>query len=90
MKGFTWFISATLFIGVNMFASSMFTAFSNGIVSAVLSIVRTFVILTACMLGFSALLGAEGFWISWAAAEALACGVSIVFMVNYRKRYEYV
>lgn len=90
VKGFTWFISATLFIGVNMFASSLFTAFSNGVVSAVLSVLRTFVILTICMFGLSALLGAEGFWISWAAAELLACAVSAAFLIKYRKRYEYL
>ena len=90
LKGFGWFISATAFIGINMFASSLFTAFSNGVVSAVLSVLRTFVILTICMFGLSALLGAEGFWISWAAAELLACVVSVVFMLKYRQRYEYM
>lgn len=90
LKGFGWFISATAFIGINMYASSLFTAFSNGLISAVLSVLRTFVILTVCMFGLSFLLGAEGFWISWAAAELLACAVSAVFMIKYRKRYEYI
>ena len=90
LKGFGWFISATAFIGINMYASSLFTAFSNGFVSALLSALRTFVILTACMFGLSFLLGEDGFWISWAAAELLACAVSAFFMLKYKKRYEYL
>lgn len=78
------------FIGINMFASSLFTTFSNGLISVVLSVLRTFVILTICMFGLSALLGADGFWISWAAAELLACVVSVIFMLKYRQRYEYM
>ena len=42
--------AALLFIGFNIFASGMFTALSNGVVSAVLAFSRSFVFMVAAML----------------------------------------
>ena len=42
--------SALVFIGFNVFASGMFTALSNGLVSAVLAFSRSFVFMVAAML----------------------------------------
>ena len=40
--GFAMFSYSFLFCGLNQFASAMFTALSNGRVSAILSFLRTF------------------------------------------------
>ena len=40
---------ALLFVGLNVFASGMFTALSNGVVSAVLAFSRSFLFTAACI-----------------------------------------
>ncbi len=80
---------ACLVVGFNIFASGLFTAFSNGTVSAILSVLRTFVILIACMYGMIAIMGPEGLWASWLASELLSLIVSILFIVLWRKKYKY-
>lgn len=65
----------------------MFTAFSNGAISALLSGVRAFVILSVCIFGLSAIFGLDGLWVSWGVAETLSVILSIVMIVVYGKRY---
>lgn len=80
-------IPACVFTGFNIFASGMFTAFSNGAISALLSCVRTFVVLSACIFGLSALFGADGLWSSWGVSEAVSLILSIAMIVKYRRKY---
>lgn len=80
-------VPACLFTGFNIFASGMFTAFSNGAISALLSCVRTFVVLSACIFGLSAVFGANGLWASWGASEAISLILSVFMMFKYRKKY---
>lgn len=78
-----------LFKGYNIFASSMFTAFGNGPVSAILSFMRTLVLLSVCLLGLSWIFGVMGVWYASPLAEMSALSISIVFTVKYRKKYRY-
>ncbi len=80
---------AAIFVGLNILASGIFTAFGNGTVSAILSGVRTFVILVICLLIMPKILNTDGLWLSWTVAEALSLIVSIVFLGVYRKKYGY-
>ena len=80
---------ALLFIGFNIFASGMFTALSNGIVSAVLAFSRSFLFMLIAMLTLPAILGVNGIWLATPAAELIALALSAVMFVRYRKRYRY-
>lgn len=80
-------LPACLITGFNIFASGLFTAFSNGAISALLSCTRTLVILTAMLFGLSALFDADGLWASWSAAEVLSLILSIILLLKYRRRY---
>ena len=80
---------ALLFIGFNIFASGMFTALSNGVVSAVLAFSRSFVFMLAAMAVLPALLGIPGIWLATPAAEGMALILSAVMFLRHRKRYEY-
>ncbi len=80
---------ALLFIGFNIFASGMFTALSNGVVSAVLAFSRSFVFMLITMLVLPALLGVNGIWLATPAAELMALILSIAMFGRYRKRYQY-
>lgn len=80
-------IPACIFTGFNIFASGMFTAFSNGAISALLSCVRTFVILSACIFGLSAIFGSGGLWASWGVSEAISLVLSIAMIFKYKRKY---
>lgn len=80
---------ALLFIGFNIFASGMFTALSNGMVSAVLAFSRSFVFMLITMLVLPALLGVNGIWLATPAAELMAFALSLFMFRKYRERYGY-
>lgn len=80
---------ALLFIGFNIFASSMFTALSNGFISALLAFTRSFVFMVAAMLILPAILGINGAWLANPAAELMALFLSAFMFFRYKKRYRY-
>ena len=80
---------ALLFIGFNIFASGMFTALSNGVVSAVLAFSRSFVFMLITMLVLPLILGVNGVWLATPAAELMALGLSVFMFWRHRGRYGY-
>lgn len=80
---------ALLFIGFNIFASGMFTALSNGVVSAVLAFSRSFVFMLIAMLVLPAFWGVNGVWLATPAAELMAVILSACMFMKYKKRYQY-
>ena len=82
--------AALFFIGFNIFASGMFTALSNGIVSAVLAFSRSFVFMLITMIVLPLLLGVNGIWLATPAAELMALSLSFFMLLKYRKRYGYM
>ena len=80
---------ALFFIGFNIFASGMFTALSNGIVSAILAFSRSFVFMMITMLVLPRILGVNGIWLATPAAELMALVLSILMFMRYRKQYRY-
>lgn len=80
---------ALLFIGFNIFASGMFTALSNGVVSAVLAFSRSFVFMLITMIVLPLLLGVNGIWLATPAAELMALALSACLLLKDRKRYGY-
>lgn len=89
MEGFPLYAVSFLFMGVGIFASSLFTAFSDGTVSAVISFARTFVFLVGMLLTLPRLWGETGIWLAVPAAELLGLAVSVFFLVWGRKKYQY-
>lgn len=80
---------ALLFIGFNIFASGMFTALSNGLVSAALAFSRSFVFMLVTMIVLPLILGVNGIWLATPAAELMALALSAFMFFKYRKRYRY-
>ncbi len=80
---------ALLFIGFNIFASGMFTALSNGVVSAVLAFSRSFVFMLVTMIVLPLILGVNGIWLATPVAELMAIALSAAMFFKYRKRYGY-
>ncbi|MBO5322913.1 MAG: MATE family efflux transporter [Oscillospiraceae bacterium] len=88
-RGFVIYAFSFLFSGFNMFGSSMFTAFNNGLISAVISFVRTLVCQIAAVLLLPLIFHLDGIWMSIVAAELAAVLLTAFCFVKFRKRYHY-
>lgn len=89
LHGFNLFILMFLICGFNIFTSGMFTAFSNGKISAFLSFLRTFVFFVIGIVILPEFLGVNGVWLVVPSAEALAFIISILYLLKYRQIYGY-
>ena len=89
-QGFAVFSVSFLFTGINIFSSAMFTAFSDGKVSAIISFLRTFVFLVICLLILPLIIAIDGIWLAVPFAEGLALLVSLYYLVTRRKTYHYL
>lgn len=76
--------------GINIFASAFFTALNNGLVSAVISFMRTLVFQIAFIFILPELLGLNGIWLAIVGAEICSLIISVSFFVANRKKYKYV
>jgi len=89
LRGFRIYALSFLFSGLAIMGSSFFTALNNGMVSALLSFLRTVVFQVACVLLFPRMWGVGGIWISLVVAELLAAAVTAAFLAGQRKKYGY-
>ncbi len=89
ISGFRIIAVSILFSGLNIFASGFFTALNNGRVSALISILRTFVLEAGALILLPEFMGIDGVWWSLPAAEILSAVIAIVMIVKYRKTYGY-
>ncbi len=78
-----------LISGINIFASSMFTALSNGGVSALISFLRTLVFQVLAVTILPIFFAVEGIWASIVVAEGLSCLVSFGLLFGLKNKYGY-
>ncbi len=83
------FSLAYIISGFNIFASSFFTALNNGVVSGVISFLRTLVFGIAMILLLPLIIGIDGLWLAVVFAEILALIVSFIFLKVNKKKYHY-
>ncbi|NLB19349.1 MAG: MATE family efflux transporter [Clostridium sp.] len=88
-NGFTVFSLSFLFMGINIFASSLFTAFSNGRISATISFMRTLVFIAGYLLILPRIFGLPGVWLAIPLAEFTTLFISASYLVIQRKKYNY-
>lgn len=86
---FRLFSFSFLLAGFNIFASSFFTALNNGVVSAVISFLRTLVFQTSSVLLLPVVLGVDGIWWAITVAELCAFLLSVGFLAANWKKYQY-
>lgn len=89
LRGFVIFSFSFLFAGIAIYGSSFFTALNNGLVSALISFLRTMVFQIAAVLIFPLIWGIDGIWGSIVIAELMAALVTILFVLAMRKKYHY-
>lgn len=83
------FAISYLISGFNIFSSSFFTALNNGLVSAVISFLRTLIFEVAMIFLLPVLFGLNGIWLAVVFAEIFALFVSVTFLICNRKKYKY-
>jgi putative MATE family efflux protein len=88
-RGLRLYSISFLFVGFNIFASAFFTALNDGVVSACISFLRTLLFQTAAVLLLPILVGVDGIWLAIVAAEVVALGVSVFFLVRKKNTYHY-
>lgn len=88
-RGFTIFSFSFLFSGFAIYGSGFFTALNNGLVSALISFLRTLVFQIAAVMLLPLIWEIDGIWLSVVAAELAAALLTITFMVAMRKKYGY-
>lgn len=88
-RGFRLYALSFLVMGFNVWGSSFFTALNNGVVSAVISFLRTFAFQIAAVMLLPIFFGIDGVWLSIVAAELLSLIATAVFLIWGRKRYRY-
>ena len=89
-NGFKIFSLSFVLSGFCIFGSSFFTALNNGLVSAVLSFMRTLVYQMVGILLLPIFFGIDGVWSSMLLAEFLALTTTVFFLILNRKKYKYM
>ncbi len=89
IHGFRIYSLAFLIMGINVWGSSFFTALNNGLVSAVISFLRTLVFQIVVISVLPLWFGVDGIWFSVVAAEGMALFVTLGFLFTNRRRYYY-
>ncbi|MFI3214655.1 MAG: MATE family efflux transporter [Eubacteriales bacterium] len=87
VNGLKIFSIAYLFMGINVFMSAMFTALSNGKVSAILSLTRTLIFLVGSLVILPYFLHVNGVWLAVPLAELLACMLSVYYFKRGKLHY---
>lgn len=88
--GFRLYAISFLLCGFNIFGSAFFTALNNGVISAAISFLRTFVFQIAAVLILPQILAIDGIWLAIVAAELLSFGITCLFFYTQKNRYHYV
>lgn len=84
------YVICYLVAGFNIFASSFFTALNNGLVSALISFLRTLVFQIVMIYLLPVFWGLNGIWLAVVFAEILSLAVSLSCFIANRKKYNYI
>ena len=90
VRGFLVYALSFLLCGFNIFGSSLFTALNNGLISAVISFVRTLVCQIAAVMILPVFFDLDGIWWSIVAAELTALVLTVWCFFKFKDRYHYM
>jgi len=89
LRGFIIFSFSFIFSGIPIFGSSFFTALNNGLVSALISFLRTVVFQVAAVLLLPLIWGLDGIWFSIVVAEVAAAATAVICWTANKRKYGY-
>ena len=90
IRGFVVYGLSFLVCGFNIFGSSLFTALNNGLISAVISFVRTVICQSVAVLLLPMIFGLDGIWWAIVAAESVALVLTVFCFIKFRGKYHYL
>lgn len=90
LSGFYVYAFCFLFMGVNIFGSALFTALSNGKISALISFLRTFIFIAGGIIVWPMLFGVAGIWMAVPIGEVLSVLLTLRFFATKRRVYQYL
>ena len=90
IHAFSIYSVSFLFCGIGIFGSALFTAMNNGLISALISFIRTVILQAAFVFILPLFWKIDGIWWSAVFAEGIAASLSIIFIIAYRKKYQYM
>ena len=90
VRGFVIYSLSFLLCGFNIFGSSLFTALNNGLISAVISFVRTLICQIAAVLLLPLFFGLDGIWWAIVVSEAVALVLTVFCFIKFKERYHYM
>ncbi len=76
--------------GISVFGSSLFTALNNGLISALISLVRTLILRCGALIVFPVLWGIDGVWLAVPAAEVFAAVLAGSLIFGLGRKYGYL
>ena len=88
-RGFYIISCIFLIMGFNIFGSAFFTALNNGLISALISFLRTLLFQVICVMCLPLLWGLDGIWSANVFAELAAIIVTFTLFMCHRKKYGY-
>lgn len=91
IHGFKIFSIQFLFCGISIFGSGFFTALNNGLVSALISFLRTLVFQAASIILLPLFWSPaiDGIWWSVVVAEVASAILTVIFLTANKKKYNY-
>ncbi len=87
--GLLLFLPSYIFMGFNVLFSSLFTALSNGKVSAIISVMRSLVFIVLMLIVLPKILGITGVWLAIPVAECLSIIVALYYYKKNKSVYGY-
>lgn len=90
VRGFGIYCLSFLVCGFNIFGSSLFTALNNGLISAVISFVRTIICQVAAVMLLPCIFGLDGIWWAIVVSESVALILTLFCFVKFKGRYHYM
>lgn len=85
--GLKLFSPVFLFIGLNVFLSGYFTALGNGFISAMISSLRSLILVIVFILVLPKLIGVSGVWMTMPLSEAVTIFIAIYLYRTYGKSF---
>lgn len=89
LNGFRIYAVSFFFSGFAILGPSFFTSLNNGLISGILSFMRTVVFQVLFVFLLPEFFGIDGIWYSVVLAEALSAFLSVLFFIIMRKKYHY-
>ena len=88
-RAFMIYSLSFLLCGFNIYGSAFFTALNNGLISALISFLRTLVFQIGAIMILPLIYGLDGIWYSVNVAEVMALIMTGFFFIKMKKRYHY-